>query len=50
MCLKNIWFLKKCFFVDQIDDLLSSNKQDSKELSPRPLENAPNTFNSKKAL
>ena len=26
------------------------NKQDSKELSPRPLENAPKTFNSKKTL
>ena len=39
--LKSVHELKMMYFF---------KKQDSKELSPRPLVNAPNTFNSKKAL
>ena len=35
-------------FVPQASDFFT--EQDSKELSPRPLENAPNTNNSTKAL
>ena len=44
-------FLSNIFYKE-LDEYIQSDsfqaKQDSKELSPRPLENAPKTFNSKK--
>ena len=38
------------FFCKNNENIDFEEKQDSKELSPRPLANAPKTFNSKKTL
>ena len=37
-------------FLNPFFEFACCKKKDSKELSPRPLENAPKTFNSKKTL
>ena len=38
-------------FIWKVSPIMKNQKeQDSKELSPRPLENAPKTFNSKRSI